>query len=197
MTTVADVLDRIINTVGGFYGFDRDGLFQVGRVELQTGSADAEFDSTNIIEITRLASAVPNYQVRVDYKKNYRTMSESDFDASISASQRDYLIRDADIAIAEDAAVQTPYPNSTALIVNGLFADSSAASTEATRLLNIYKTQRDFYRILVKTEPYTLKLNDVVKITFNRYNLGRGKLFRVISIVEDAANNEVELELWG
>ena len=197
MTTVADVLDRIINTVGGFYGFDRDGKFQVGRVELATGSADAEFDSTTIIEITRMASAVPNYQVRVDYKKNYRTMSESDFDASISASQRDYLVREADIAIAEDTAVQTPFPNSTALIVNSLFAGSSAASAEASRLLTIYKTQRDFYRIMVKTQPYTLKLNDVVKITFNRYNLGSGKLFRVISIIEDAANNEVELELWG
>jgi len=50
---------------------------------------------------------------------------------------------------------------------------------------------------LVKTQPYTLKLNDVVKITFSRYNLTGGKLFRVISIVEDAAVNEVELELWG
>ncbi len=124
-------------------------------------------------------------------------MSESDFDASITSAQRDYLVREADVAIAEDTAIQTPYPNSTALIVDSLFAGSSAALTEATRLLNIYKTQRDFYRILVKTQPYTLKLNDVVKITFNRYNLSSGKLFRVISIVEDAANNEVELELWG
>ena len=197
MTEIADVLDRLINTIGGFYGFDRDGKFQVGQVALATGSADAEFDKTTIIEITRQASAVPNYQVRMDYKKNYRVMSESDFDASITSAQRDYLVREADVAIAEDTAVQTPYPNSTALIVDSLFAGSSAASTEATRLLNIYKTQRDFYRILVKTQPYTLKLNDVVKITFNRYNLSSGKLFRVISIVEDAANNEVELELWG
>jgi hypothetical protein len=197
MTTVANVLDRLINTIGGFYGFDRDGKFQVGQVALATGSADAEFDKTTIIEITRQASAVPNYQVRMDYKKNYRVMGESDFDASITSAQRDYLVREADVAIAEDTAVQTPYPNSTALIVDSLFAGSSAASTEATRLLNIYKTQRDFYRILVKTQPYTLKLNDVVKITFNRYNLSSGKLFRVISIVEDAANNEVELELWG
>ena len=197
MTTVANVLDRIINTVGGFYGFDRDGKFQVGRVELPTGVADAEFDSTNIIEITRMASAVPNYQVRVGYKKNYRSMSETDFDSSITDANRNYMVGDGDLSIAEDTAVQTPYPNSIALIVDSLFAGSSAASTEATRLLTLYKTQRDFYRILVKTQPYTLKLNDVVKITFNRYNLGSGKLFRVISIVEDAANNEVELELWG
>jgi hypothetical protein len=124
-------------------------------------------------------------------------MSESDFDASITAAKRDSLVREWSVATASDANVLTPYPNSSALIVNTFLVDPTAAATEASRLLTIYKTQRDFYKIMVKTQPYTLKLNDVVKITFNRYNLTSGKLFRVISIVEDAANNEVELELWG
>lgn len=196
-TDLFNILDRLINSIGGFYGFDRDGKFQVGRVELPTGTAAFEFDSTNIIEITRLASAVPNHQVRVNYNKNFRVMSESDFDPSITTAKRDSLVREWSVATATDANVLTAYPNSSALIVNTFLVDSTAAATEASRLLTIYKTQRDFYKILVKTQPYTLKLNDVVKITFNRYNLASGKLFRVISIVEDAANNEVELELWG
>lgn len=196
-TTLASVLDRLINSIGGFYGFDRAGKFQVGRVELATGTAAAEFDSTTIIELTRLASAVPNHQVRVNFNRNYRVMSESDFGASITDAQRDALVRDFSVVTATDAAILTPYPNSSALIVDTMLATSAAASTEASRLLTLYKTQRDFYKILVKTQPYTLKLNDVVKIIFNRYNLASGKLFRVISIVEDAANNQVELELWG
>lgn len=196
-TTLASVLDRLINSIGGFYGFDRAGKFQVGRVELPTGTAAAEFDSTTIIEVTRLASAVPNHQVRVNFNRNYRVMSESDFGASITDAKRDALVRDFSVATDVDATILTPYPNSSALIVDTMLAASAAASTEASRLLTLYKTQRDFYKILVKTQPYTLKLNDVVKITFNRYNLASGKLFRVISIVEDAANNQVELELWG
>jgi len=196
-TTILEVLDQIANTVGAYYGFDRSGDFEVNRIELATGTAAAEFDSTNIIEITRLASAVPNYQARVNFKKNYRVMSETDFDSSVTTAQRDYLVRDSDVAIATDTAIQTPYPNSDPLIIPALFAESSPAATEASRLLTLYKTQRDIYRILVKTQPYTRKLNDVVKITFSRYNLTSGKLFRVISIVEDAAVNEVELELWG
>jgi len=196
-TTILGVLDQIANSVGAYYGFNRSGKFEVNRIELATGTAAAEFDSTNIIEITRMASAVPNYQVRVDYKKNYRVMSETDFHSSITTAQRDYLVREANVEIATDTNVQTPYPNSNPLIVPGLFAASSPASTEAARLLTVYKTQRDIYMIKVKTQPYTLKLNDVVKITFNRYNLTSGKLFRVITIVEDAAVNEVELELWG
>jgi len=196
-TTILGVLDQIANSVGAYYGFNRSGKFEVNRIELAAGTAAAEFDSTNIIEITRMASAVPNYQVRVDYKKNYRVMSETDFHSSITTAQRDYLVREANVEIATDTNVQTPYPNSNPLIVPGLFAASSPASTEAARLLTVYKTQRDIYMIKVKTQPYTLKLNDVVKITFNRYNLTSGKLFRVITIVEDAAVNEVELELWG
>jgi len=195
-TTILETIDQIANTVGAFYGFDRTGNFQVGRIELGSGTADAEFDSTNIIEITRLASAVPNFQVRVDYEKNYTVMSETDL-GSVTTARRDYLVRDAKVEKAEDTAVQTPYPNSEALIVPSLFSTSANAATEASRLLTLYKTQRDIYKVKVKTQPYTLKLNDVVKITFNRYNLTSGKLFRVISIFEDAALNEVDLELWG
>ena len=195
--SLAQVLDRLINTVGGFYGFNRSGKFQVGRVDLASGTADAEFDSTSLIEITRLASEIPNHQVRINYKRNHRMMSESDFHSSVTDAQRDFLVREFNVETADDAAILTAYPNSKALIVDSLFAGSTPASAEAARLLTIYKTQRDVYRILVKTQPYTLNLNDVVKITFNRYNLTNGKLFRIIGIVEDAANNEVELELWG
>jgi hypothetical protein len=124
-------------------------------------------------------------------------MNESDFGASITTAQRDYLVREALSEIALDSAVSTSYPSSQTLAVQGLFAETGAAAAEATRLLNLYKVQREIYRIKVKVSPYTLKLNDVVKITFNRYNLTSGKLFRVISITEDAAVNEIELELWG
>jgi len=189
-----------MNTVGGFYGFDRDGKFFVGRIELASGSgitADAEFDQTNIIELTRLASQVPNFRFKVQYKKNYTPLDESQFGASITQAQRDYLVRRGLFQIVEDASVQTAYPNSQELVIPALFADSAAASTEATRLSQIYDEQREVYRIVVKTQPYTLQLNDVVQITFDRYNLTTGKNFRVISITEDAATNEVELELWG
>lgn len=199
-TDILDALDQLMNTIGGFYGFDRDGKFFVGRLELPTGSGitpDAEFDQTNIIELTRLASEIPNYRFRVQYKKNYTPLDESQFGASITQAQRDYLVRDGLFEVVEDAAVQTAYPNSNELVIEALFAGSGAAASEATRLSQIYDEQREVYRIRVKTQPYTLELNDIVQITFDRYNLTSGKNFRVISVTEDAATNEVELELWG
>jgi hypothetical protein len=199
-TDILDVLDELINTVGGFYGFGRDGKFFVGVLDLPTGAGltvDSNFDQTNIIELIRLASAVPNYRFRVQYEKNYTQLSEGDFGPGISRSRRDYLLRKGKYEVVEDASIQTPYPNSKELVVDGLFAESADALAEANRLSAIYNEQREVYRIRVKTQPYTLELNDIVEITFDRYNLTSGKSFRVISVTEDAATNEVELELWG
>ncbi len=97
----------------------------------------------------------------------------------------------------EDTAVAAIYPNAKFLEVDSKLIDSSAANAESARLLTLYKSQRDVYRIRCKAQPFTIKLNDVVKVTFARYDLTAGKLFRVISLFEDAAINEVELELWG
>lgn len=198
ITDFSDILmtlDELANSIGAFYGFDRSGQFNVGRFELPTGTADLELDSTNIIEIQRLPTDIPHFQVNVKYKKNYTQLTEVELDAS--PDDRDFMLREGGVESATAAGVQTIYPNSTILEIDSKLVSSSAASTEASRLATLYGTQRDIYRVRVKTQPFTLKLNDVVKITFARFDLTSGKLFRVISLFEDAAVNEVTLELWG
>ena len=43
---------------------------------------------------------------------------------------------------------------------------------------------------------WTLALNDVVKITFARWNLSGGKFGRIVAIRENAAANESELDIF-
>lgn len=301
---IGAVLDALINSIGAFYGFGRDGKFSVGRLELASGTADLEADSTNILEINHQPTVIPNYQVFLSYKHNFKVFTEQELGtiaapASTSyavtvvnvggtdyfalggsqapaitakagdtltfqqsdgtnsghplgirtlqdesytdgvtvtgtagssgaqtvfvipasapsvlryyctvhgnvmgntitiANDRDYFLRGSATINAVAAGVQTKYPNSTILQVNTYIVSSVAASTEVARLATLYGTQRDVYRIRMKIQPFTLKINDVVKITFNRYDLTSGKLFRVVTISEDAAVNEVELEVWG
>lgn len=194
-TDVLEVLDELANSIGAFYGFDRSGKLNVGRVEVPTGSADLELDSTNIIEIERLPTSIPSSEVVLKYKKNYTVIDEDTLAAG--AADRDFMLRES--AQVEDSSASTAaiYPNAPVLEVDSRLVDSTAASSEVSRLLTLYGSQRDVYRVRVKTQPFTLKLNDIVKITFSRYSLDSGKDFRVISLSEDAAINEVELELWG
>lgn len=192
---ILSVLDDLANSIGAFFGFDRSGLLNVGRIEVATGSADLELDSTNIITLERLPTEVPTSTVVLGYKQNFTVFDENTLDAS--ATDRDFFLRESAQVTDEDTAVAAIYPNAKFLEVDSKLIDSSAANTESARLLTLYKSQRDIYRIRCKAQPFTIKLNDVVKVTFARYDLTAGKLFRVISLFEDAAINEVELELWG
>lgn len=192
---ILSVLDDLANSVGAFYGFDRSGLFSVGRIEIASGSADLELDSTNIITLERLPTETPTSTVVFQYKKNFTVFDDNTL--ATNPSDRDFFLRESAQVTDEDTAVAAIYPNAQFLEVESKMIDSSAASTESARLLALYKVQRNIYRIRCKAQPFTIKLNDVVKITFARYDLTAGKLFRVISLFEDAAINEVELELWG
>ncbi len=73
-TEILSVLDELANSVGAFYGFDRSGLFNVGRIEVATGSADLELDSTNIITLERLPTEVPTSTVVLQYKRISRCL---------------------------------------------------------------------------------------------------------------------------
>lgn len=194
-TNILEAMDMIANTVGAFYGFNRTGLFNVGRVVAPSGTADLELDSTNIIELERLPTEIPTSTVIVKYKKNYTVFDEDALGSG--AADPDFFQLEGASVQDTDASVAAIYPNAQFLELDSAFAASSDAATEATRLLNLYKVQRDVYRIRCKAQPFTLKLGDIVKITFSRYSLNSGKLFAVVSLFEDAAVNEVELELWG
>lgn len=197
ITPINEVLDLIADTVGAFYGFDRESDFEIARVDLPSGTAALELDSTNILEIERLSSALPNYRIRVGYSRNFTAMNESDLSATATTAQRDFVTRDMLYEKDDTAATLVSYPLSKEMVVESLFLEVAAATAEATRLLSIYDTQRDVYRVKLKTQPYSIKLNSVVNITFSRYNLTAGKLFRCVGMSEDATVNEVTLDLWG
>lgn len=74
--------------------------------------------------------------------------------------------------------------------------DASDAATEAARQLDLHGTRRDLYRLRAKVQPFSVDLNDVVEITFDRFGLDAGVNGRVIEIEENAARNEVVLTVW-
>ena len=196
-TKMQTVLDTIANSVGAFYGFKRDGTFQVGRVEAPAVSADASFTAVEIIELTREATAIPPYRTVVSHTKNFTVQSSDRLSASTTDARRTFVENQFRTETSTDASVQTKHPEAPTLEVATLLTTAANAATEASRLQTLFGADRDFYKVKLKTQPFTLELNDTVEITFARYNLTSGKKFRVISLIEDAANNEIDLELWG
>jgi hypothetical protein len=194
--SILSVLDELTASIGGFYGFDRSGKFAVGRLEAPTGMADAAYDDTEVLELTRLPTAVPAWRIVLGYEPNWTVQVEFQVGGA-PAAQRDFTARSFRHKTAEDAAVQTTHLMAGELKVNTLIDGAGDAGTEASRLLTLYKADRDVYRARLKVQPFQRELNDEINIEDPRYGLAAGKDFRVVSVNENSADNEVELELWG
>ena len=195
--TVLEVLDELVASIGGYYGFDRSGKFEVGRLESPGGALAATFTNVEILEIDRQATALPVHRVRLGYQPNWTVQVEFQLQGGATAGRRAFTAREFRHVTAQDGSILTKHPLAGDLEVKTLLDGSADAGTEAARLLDLYKADRDLFRVRVKTQPFALELADAVRLTYPRFGLEAGKDFRVIGLVEDAAINEVELTLWG
>ena len=195
--TVLAVLDELIASIGGYYGFDRSGKFEVGRLVTPGGTPAATFSEVEILEIVRQATALPAHRVRLGYQPNGTVQAAFQLNAAVTAARRAFTARDVRYVTAEDGSVLAKHPLAGDLEINTLLDGDTAATTEAARLLNLYGADRDLFRVRLKTQPFALELADPVRLVYPRFGLQAGKLFRIIGLVEDTALNQVELTLWG
>lgn len=75
-TLIPAVLDEVLNSIGGWYGFDSAGKFNVGRLDAPSGTAAVSLTNYEIQELTRLATqdegrGLPTWKVNLGYSKNF------------------------------------------------------------------------------------------------------------------------------
>ena len=106
---------------------------------------------------------------------------------------------DSQAGFVEDATVKNQFLYAAEIDRTTLLVDATAASTEATRILNLYKVRRRMYQIQIALDiTETLPdLNDVANLTLDRFGLDSGTLFRIIGISSSYAKNRATLTLWG
>jgi hypothetical protein len=194
---VLEVLDELLASIGGYYGFDRSGQFEVGRLEAPVGTPAATFTNVEILDIDRQATALPVHRVRLGYQPNWTVQVEFQLQGAATAGRRAFTARDFRHVTALDGTVLTKHPLAGDLEIKTLLDGIAAAGTEASRLLDLYKADRDLFRVRVKTQPFALEMANTVRLIYPRFGLEAGKDYRVIGLVEDAAINEIELTLWG
>ena len=198
--TVADVLGRLMGAIGGWAGFRRNGKFELGIVRAPTAPPEAYFDAVDIIEIDRapLPSGIdpPPYRFRVAYERVWS--EQTDFAGSVSSDRRSYLGQAVRLAEAADATIRADHPLAQdPAQVESYFTAQADAQAEANRLLALYGTPRALYRIVLKAQPFAIELGRVIHVTYDRWDLGAGKLLLVVALSEDSEENSVEIQAFG
>ena len=196
-------MDKVSQSIGAYFGFDALGALRMGLFTAPAGSATLEIDIHNIISIEHSRTSdtdkgIPAWRVNLTYQKNY-TVQDFDLAGSVTAARRSVLSLGTLTKSAEDAAIKTQYTLAPTIEKESLLVDATAAQTEATRLLNLYKVSRDLYTVTIALDltQSLPDLNNVVNITINRFGLNSGKLFKIIGIESDYSRNRATLTLWG
>lgn len=201
--TVSAALDQITQSVGAWWATDAAGLIRIKRLEAPSGAAVMSLTPDNTANLKRVPlsdGGLPVYRVTVRCVPNL-TVQTSDLLGTVSAARRARLAQPFQDGIAEDATIRTAFLLAPELTIETRLACRAQGDAEATRLLNLFKVKRDRFEVTLYTnglsELATIDLGAVVRLTYPRYGLDSGKLFRVLGYQLDAVQNTVSLTLWG
>ena len=181
------VIDQIVNSVGGWWGFDLSDDLQLGLFAGPAVAADFTFAARDIISCEPIQRPPRAREQVIEFLQRWRAMADSDVAASITGASRATLIRSVEVARAKDATTKTQSLRSTVETRRSLMIQRADAAAEASRLLALFAPQR--YPLEVRV-PYTpgLDIGQTVSITWPRHNLAGGELALVLRAEPDVSN---------
>lgn len=204
--TAADVAADLSASMGGWAGFRRQGLFEVGIFDSPSGIPAQTYSRIDVISINRekLPERLtpPPYRYRAAWGRNWTVQADIAAGGTVTAARLAYLkdaFRLATSATADQTQIlidhplaQDPPP------IESFYRDEADADDEANRRLQLHGvTPGSLYRILLKSRPFVHEIGQVIELTYPRWDLVDGRLLRIVALDEDTDENTVELIGFG
>lgn len=196
-TSVLNVFNSIFTPIQCYWTYDEQGLITAGIGKEPETDSVFELNENNIIDGTFQVTNVypPSWRVNIGYARNWT--SQSEIATGASDTYRDFVQEDFRRIIIEDRNIRTLSSNAIERTYDTLLANESDATALASRITELYNSQRKIYKMSVKDLVFRVYVGDTVSIKLNRFNLDAGKNFLVIGLGVDAETNITELEVWG
>ena len=204
---VLEAANTVLQSVGGWLLPNRNGVFEVGRLEAPSSPIVATYTEEECLDrgagIERIATGdqgagVPTWKVTLRYARNWATQGSADLAGCVAAARRTELAQEYRTVVVEDAAVKTIHPLATELTVDTLLTEPADALAEANRLLSIYKVRRD--RLIVPldaTLAAPADLGRTITMQFSRWGYNAGRPMVILGMTENAVAGITELDIWG
>lgn len=197
-TTIASVLDQIMQTVGGFWTFNRLGKLVVQQIAF--GTPVTTLTEKDVVAIERVRTALPVWRLRMEYGRKFRPLS-----AEESLTPDTVFV---ETVKTEEFNALNVHPLARDLTVQALFtfAAGTAPATEVIRQLGILTQvvvaaqgfRRDRYDVTVRSREFQWALGDTVRLAYPRFGLTAGRNYLVLGLSEDAnKEGQTVLRLFG
>lgn len=191
---VSDALDACLGGVLAWWGCDRLGGLQVGRLDVPGTKSAATFTDLEIIDIQRLelpAEINPLiWRARIGYQPNYAVQA-TDIAGAVTTQRRQFLLQPFRISTASNEQRLSDFPQAKDPDPIGTtFALEEDANKESNRLMALFGVKRNLYRLSTKIKAYRRKIGETVTVQHTRYGLAAGKMGVIVGLGLDAARNE-------
>jgi hypothetical protein len=210
--TVAQTLSRLSKGIGGYCGFSRLGLLQADVFTAPSGAPAQTFgdgsglEAVEIIEIglDTLPAALdpPPFRQRVPYERNW-TIINQPYDGVfvVDPTRAAWLSTPYRVATTSQAEADSVRSNHALAqdpdIVESFFALLADAQAEANRRQVLFASENRLYRLRLKVHPFTLDINQTIRVTHSRFGLDSGRLLRLPAIVDRPDDNSIEVRAFG
>lgn len=201
---VMDVLDNIASSAGGFWYFNRLGLFCAALVRVPTApydhtlyEDDMRYDSFKIDKLY-----IPSAVEQLGYQQNW-TVQQDGIAGAVSAANRALYAASAQYTQVVPTYSGLDQPANHALRKlprnrDTLFVSSSDAAAEVTRLDAIFSKPCAVVSFVTKVNSFFYNLGESIQINVERYGLTTeaGKAGIIIGLEEDFAVGSVKVSVF-
>jgi hypothetical protein len=204
--TAREVIDKLATAIGAIWYFSRTGALTVKRVEPPLRPT-ATIMEANISSrgggLKRVTPEQPTYEHRIRWGVNHTPMSENEIAPAVTSVDREFLNAGERYAVSEnvgdtsEASVRSKFRKARALQIESFFVAESDAQEEADRRQAIWGLPRHRYTVPVTDGLFAYWVGDVVSLDLDRFGLSGGKNLLVVSVNENAKQNQATVELWG
>lgn len=195
---IINALDDLATSVGGWWGFSRAGLLQLGVLIVPAGTPALTLGVDDIAErgVSVKRRDLPLAQYTLGWKRCW-TVQTSGLAGAVTEATKAVLGDDYQSITKTNAAVLTKYrladkPDR----VGSLLVVQAEADAEAQRRVDLRNVVRKVFALDAFSAPMKVDLGQVGQLTHPRFGFAAGKLFVVVGIEEQPTKNRVKLEVW-
>lgn len=203
-TTFADILTMLLNSVNGWWYYDRNNNLRVSRLDPPSTASLVTLSEINLIgDVTFTLDEGRGLSDSIGCARNWSPHSEGEVAGSVNALEpaRAQRIKAPQQVRKGVNALHDTYAHARgAKPPPTLLATEADGQTEANHQTSLYTVEHGFYgcdAALDGSLSYTLEPGDVVTLEIDRYGLDAGKQMVVIAATTDLMSSIVRLVLRG
>lgn len=203
-STIASILTRLMNSVTGWWYYDRNDQLRLGRLERPSTSPVVTLSDINLIgDVTIRLDEAKGLSDTIGCVRNWSPHGDGEVAGSVYALDPDRAqrIRAPQLtrkgvnplhdAYAHARGAEAPFT---------LLSNEDDGQTEANRVTDLYEVENCIYECDAALEgslSYTVEPGDTITLELDRYGLDAGKELLVLAAETDLLSSTVKFELWG